>query len=94
MATKSNTMKHLYAVVRIYISSSDASCNGQTDVELFNDRSDALVLFRSRRDEEFQFRVESGAAYEVLQDSENKFQIAWDSCLEMMVLSLKECEVQ
>ena len=84
----------LYVVTRLQISASDYNTNGNSDVRVFFEREKAHRLFKQWREEELQFRDDTEVAYKVYSDSNDRFHCAWDSDLEMLIVTLKECKVQ
>lgn len=84
----------LYVVTRLQISASDYNANGDSDVGVFLEKENAQKLFKKWREEELQFRKDTEVAYTVYSDTNDKFHCAWDSDLEMLIITLKECKIQ
>ena len=58
------------------------------------EESAALTIFNRWREEELQERKRQEDEYEILSDNEEKFHCAWDSSLEMVMITVESKTVK
>lgn len=80
----------VYIVTRVYISASDCNSNGYSECEVYTEKANARKLFDKWKMEELNQRKETGCYYEIYADNDEKFHCAWDSDLEMLIITLHE----
>ena len=83
----------MFVLTHVTVSTSEPDANGFVDARLFKTKQQALDLFKKWRDEELEYRKNTGAAYAVYTDTDRKFHCTWDSDNEGVIISLKEAEV-
>ena len=92
--TKMNTQpKTFFIITHVTVSASEPDANGFVDARLFKTRQKALEQLRKWRDEELEYRKNTGAAYVVYDDNDQKFHCTWDADNEGVIISIKEVEV-
>ena len=69
----------LFVVTHVTISASEPDANGFVDARLFKTKKQALDQLKTWRDEEMEYRKNTGAAYVVYTDTDQKFHCTWDS---------------
>ena len=77
----------LYVVSRVYVSLNDEDGNSH-DTKLFKNREDAVAQMKRWRNDEMILRKESGCAYEIIVDSDDRFRLSWDDEREMLSIGI------
>ena len=80
----------VYVVNRVQISASEYNQNGYTRTFVFRDINRAKRFLKSLRAEVILELERLDTYYDVYTDTEEKFHVAWDSDLEMIIITLKE----
>ncbi len=93
LKTPQNEHTTLFVVTHVTISASEPDANGFVDARLFKTKKRALNQLKTWRDEEMEYRKNTGAAYVVYTDTDQKFHCTWDSDNEGVIISIKETEV-
>ena len=76
-----------YVVSRVYVSLNDEDGNSH-DTKLFKKREDAVAQMKRWRNDEMILRKESGCAYEIIVDNDDRFRLAWDDEREMLSIGI------
>ena len=85
--------KTFFIITHVTVSASEPDANGFVDARLFKTRQKALDQLRKWRDEELEYRKNTGAAYVVYDDNDQNFHCTWDADNEGVIISIKEVEV-
>ena len=80
----------VYVVDRVQISASEYNQNGYTRTFVFRDINRAKRFLKSLRAEVILELERLDTYYDVYTDTEEKFHVAWDFDLEMIIITLKE----
>ena len=85
--------KTFFIITHVTVSASEPDANGFVDARLFKSKKQALEQLRKWRDEELEYRKNTGATYVVYADNDQKFHCTWDADNEGVIISIKEVEV-
>ena len=80
----------VYVVNRVQISASEYNQNGYTRTFVFRDINRPKRCLISLRAEDISELERLDTEYDIYTDSDEKFHVAWDSDLEMVIITLKE----
>lgn len=88
-----NQSQVLFVITHVTISASEPDANGFVDARVFKTKQQALELLKKWRDEELEYRKNTGAAYVVYTNNDQKFHCTWDADNEGVIITIKEAEV-
>ena len=80
----------LYVLNQVQISASDYNRNGYSQTYLFRDRQEADKHLRTLRKDTLSELDRLKCNFDIYSDSADKFHVAWDSDLEMTIITLKK----
>ena len=89
-----NVSDIIYVVNRVQLSASEYNNNGFIRTFLYKDKKKAIECLKSLRAEDISELERLDIDYDVYSDTNEKFQVAWDSDLEMVFITMNEKTVE
>ena len=89
-----NVSDIIYVVNREQLSASEYNNNGFIRTFLYKDKKKAVERLKSLRAEDISELERLDIDYDVYSDTNEKFQVAWDSDLEMVFITMNEKTIE
>jgi len=89
-----NVSDIIYVVNRVQLSASEYNNNGFIRTFLYKDKKKAVERLKSLRAEDISELERLDIDYDVYSDTNEKFQVAWDSDLEMVFITMNEKTIE